>query len=40
MWLFILFVTNVIRVDLFVPGCPPHPLTLLDGLLRLIGRLR
>jgi len=25
-------------VDLFVPGCPPHPLTLLDGLLRLLGR--
>ena len=26
-------------VDLCVPGCPPHPLTLLDGLLRLLGRL-
>lgn len=26
-------------VDLFVPGCPPHPFTLLDGLLRLLGRL-
>jgi Ni,Fe-hydrogenase III small subunit/Pyruvate/2-oxoacid:ferredoxin oxidoreductase delta subunit len=26
-------------VDLFVPGCPPHPLTMLDGLLRLLGRL-
>jgi Ni,Fe-hydrogenase III small subunit len=26
-------------VDLWVPGCPPHPITLLDGLLRLLGRL-
>ena len=33
-------VTDILPVDLFVPGCPPHPLTLLDGLLRLIGRVR
>jgi Ni,Fe-hydrogenase III small subunit len=26
-----------VPVDLFVPGCPPHPLTILDGLLRLLG---
>jgi Ni,Fe-hydrogenase III small subunit/Pyruvate/2-oxoacid:ferredoxin oxidoreductase delta subunit len=32
-------VTDVLTVDLFVPGCPPHPLTLLDGLLRLIGKI-
>ena len=30
---------SVVPVDLFVPGCPPHPLTILDGLLRLLGRL-
>jgi Ni,Fe-hydrogenase III small subunit/ferredoxin len=33
-------VAGILPVDLFVPGCPPHPLTLLDGLLRLIGRVR
>jgi Ni,Fe-hydrogenase III small subunit/formate hydrogenlyase subunit 6/NADH:ubiquinone oxidoreductase subunit I len=31
-------VASVLPVDLFLPGCPPHPLTILDGLLRLIGR--
>jgi Ni,Fe-hydrogenase III small subunit/NAD-dependent dihydropyrimidine dehydrogenase PreA subunit len=30
---------SVVPVDLFVPGCPPHPLTILDGMLRLLGRL-
>ena len=28
-----------IPVDLWVPGCPPHPITLMDGLLRLLGRI-
>jgi Ni,Fe-hydrogenase III small subunit/ferredoxin len=29
----------VVPVDLFIPGCPPHPLSILDGLLRLLDRL-
>ncbi len=29
----------LLPVDLFIPGCPPHPLTILDGLLRLLDRL-
>jgi Ni,Fe-hydrogenase III small subunit/formate hydrogenlyase subunit 6/NADH:ubiquinone oxidoreductase subunit I len=30
---------STVPVDLFVPGCPPHPFTILDGLLGLLGRL-
>jgi Ni,Fe-hydrogenase III small subunit/NAD-dependent dihydropyrimidine dehydrogenase PreA subunit len=30
---------NLVPVDLYIPGCPPPPLTILDGLLRLLGRL-
>jgi Ni,Fe-hydrogenase III small subunit/Pyruvate/2-oxoacid:ferredoxin oxidoreductase delta subunit len=32
-------VDGIIPVDLYIPGCPPHPITVLDGLLRLLGRL-
>jgi Ni,Fe-hydrogenase III small subunit/Pyruvate/2-oxoacid:ferredoxin oxidoreductase delta subunit len=31
-------VAGLLPVDLFVPGCPPHPIVTLDGLLRLLGR--
>ena len=30
---------RAVPVDLYVPGCPPHPLTIVNGLLRLLGRL-
>jgi Ni,Fe-hydrogenase III small subunit/ferredoxin len=30
---------GLVPVDLFIPGCPPHPMTILDGLLRLLGRI-
>jgi len=31
--------SSVVPVDLYVPGCPPHPISILDGLLRLLGRI-
>ncbi|QLA17579.1 4Fe-4S dicluster domain-containing protein [Desulfolutivibrio sulfoxidireducens] len=29
----------LLPVDLYIPGCPPHPITALDGMLRLLGRI-
>ena len=30
---------TVVPVNLYIPGCPPHPISTLDGLLRLLGKL-
>jgi Ni,Fe-hydrogenase III small subunit/Pyruvate/2-oxoacid:ferredoxin oxidoreductase delta subunit len=31
---------SIVPIDLYIPGCPPHPITILDGLLRLLGRIQ
>lgn len=30
---------KLINVDLYIPGCPPHPATILDGILRFLKKL-
>jgi Ni,Fe-hydrogenase III small subunit len=32
-------VPPAIPVDLYIPGCPPHPITILDGFLRLLNKI-
>lgn len=29
---------STVPVDLYIPGCPPHPLTILEGLIGLLGQ--
>ncbi|HIJ96545.1 MAG TPA: 4Fe-4S binding protein [Desulfuromonadales bacterium] len=31
---------GLLPVDLYIPGCPPSPLTILDGLLRLVNSIQ
>lgn len=33
-------IDGIIPVDLYIPGCPPHPGTILDGLLRILDKLK
>ncbi len=33
-------VDGLLPVDLYIPGCPPHPFTILDGMLRLLGQIK
>ncbi len=31
--------SSLVPVDVYIPGCPPHPITILDGLLRALGKI-
>ncbi len=30
---------SIVPVDLYIPGCPPHPLTILNGLLGILAKI-
>ena len=32
-------VEGLLPVDLYIPGCPPHPVTILDGILRALDKI-
>ena len=32
-------VEGLLPVDLYIPGCPPHPVTILDGILRTLDKI-
>ena len=31
---------KLIPVDLYIPGCPPRPEAIIDGILKLVGKIR
>jgi len=33
-------VEGILSVDLYIPGCPPHPYTILDGLITFLGQYK